>query len=266
MRSGAKNSVSDEATASTQRALAHQRHVAVAGEAHARQHAPAARHLLAVEADRLGEPQPQREPARRPAASPSWSWMRRIHARRNAGSSRLGEDERVLDGDARLVVVAVQHPGLQLRAGQLARVHALVERVLVVVAARPLARAGAATNVIGGRAAALVAHSSSSRPSWATSTPAAATARALGRVLAQDRVGVVDVDVERAAGPARASSCRLPSGPPIGQCAMSSARARAEAGGDQLVARPERAVEEHDVRLGQRLLDRRATARATPEK
>ena len=64
IRSGAKNSVSDEATASTSAALAHQLDVAVAGEAHARQaRERQLAHLLAVEPHALGQAQPEREAA-----------------------------------------------------------------------------------------------------------------------------------------------------------------------------------------------------------
>src|SRR5262249_56879031 len=47
---------------------------------------------------------------------------------------RLGDDDRVLDRDPRLVVVAVQRPGLELLARERPGVHPLVEPVLVVAA------------------------------------------------------------------------------------------------------------------------------------
>src|SRR6185503_8409807 len=51
----------------------------------------------------------------------------------------LRDDERVLDGDPRLVIVAVRDPRLELDLRERALVHAHVERVVVVVAARALA-------------------------------------------------------------------------------------------------------------------------------
>src|SRR5579859_7587543 len=44
------------------------------------------------------------------------------------------ENRRVFDGDVRLVVVAIEGPGLQLPARELAFVHQQVERMLVVIA------------------------------------------------------------------------------------------------------------------------------------
>ena len=84
----------------------------------------------------------------------------------------VGEDRRVLDRDARLVVEAVGDPALQLLARELARVHPHVERVEVVVA-RAL-RAEALDEVVrrpGGRLAGgcrgAVDHRSSGGPSYA---------------------------------------------------------------------------------------------------
>jgi hypothetical protein len=51
----------------------------------------------------------------------------------------LRQDEGVLDRHPRLIVVAVQHPLLQLQLGQLAVVHELVIAVMVVIARLPLA-------------------------------------------------------------------------------------------------------------------------------
>ena len=144
------------------RAVAAQAHVAVAREAHAGQHAAAARHLVPIQADRLREPQPQRQPAGLrtiavvvvDAPDPGAPEGRIL---------RFGKDDRVLDGDPRLVVVAVQHPRRELLARQLARVHQLVERMLVVVAARPLL-AQARDEVVGGQHAARVRSQSQLQP------------------------------------------------------------------------------------------------------
>src|SRR5690606_11204557 len=81
--------------------------------------------------------------------------------------------ERVLDGDARLVVVAVSHPAAELGGAERSIVHAQVERVAVVVAARALV--SQLGDELAGGLGARVRHSSISRPSKATSQPAART-------------------------------------------------------------------------------------------
>ena len=84
----------------------------------------------------------------------------------------VGEDRRVLDRDARLVVEAVRDPALELLAGQLAGVHADVERVEVVVARRPAPRS-AATNSLRPRrrSATLEARSVTARPPFRRTPP-----------------------------------------------------------------------------------------------
>jgi hypothetical protein len=67
----------------------------------------------------------------------------------------VGHDRRVLERDALLVVEAVRDPALQLLTRQLTRVHAPVERVLVVIARALRTQAGDE----------LLRHSSTSRPS-----------------------------------------------------------------------------------------------------
>ena len=62
-------------------------------------------------------------------------WIRRI-----VDVRAVGEDRGVLARDGGLVVEAVGHPPLQLVAAEPARVHAEVERVLVVVGLRPRAQ------------------------------------------------------------------------------------------------------------------------------
>src|SRR5256886_16364122 len=55
------------------------------------------------------------------------------------GILRLRQDQGVLDRHPRLVVVAVEHPLLQLQTRQLAVVHQVVIAVMIVVAALALA-------------------------------------------------------------------------------------------------------------------------------
>jgi hypothetical protein len=50
------------------------------------------------------------------------------------GIITLGEQERVFDRDATLVVVAIERPGLQLATGELAFVHAQMKRMTMMVA------------------------------------------------------------------------------------------------------------------------------------
>jgi len=107
------------------------------------------------------------------------------------GILRLAEDQSVLDRHPRLVVVAVEHPLLELQTRQLAVVHQLVIAVVVVVSALAFA-----THPVDEllarqqRARRSVAHSRSSIPSHATSQPASATvacsresSRSIGFVL-----------------------------------------------------------------------------------
>src|SRR5206468_1895658 len=77
----------------------------------------------------------------------------------------LRKDDRVFDGDARLVVVAVAHPRADRVLRELAAVHREVKRVLVVVARR------------ADRAEAFfeAAHASTSMPSIAISQPISST-------------------------------------------------------------------------------------------
>ena len=152
--------------------------VGVAGEADAGQDGPAARHLLAVEADPVGQTQPEVEPRLAPrlvavvvadAADPHAAEGRIF---------RLGQDDGVLDGDARLVVVAVQHPLLELELGQPALVHEHVVPMVIVVALLSLA-ADPGDELVA-RQRGPYRHRVTSMPSAAISHPAAsATARSL---------------------------------------------------------------------------------------
>ncbi len=157
--------------------------VVVARLAHAGQHQPQARHLVPIESDGFGEGEPLLEAAFAGALSvvvvdPAYPLPAEGRA------LRLAEDDPVLERNARLVVVAVAHPGPKLGGAEPAFVHAQVERVAVVVPlGQDLAQPGFEPGR-GGRA-----HTSSSRPSSAISTPAARTqARSLPRA---SRIGFV---------------------------------------------------------------------------
>src|SRR2546427_6465825 len=151
-------------------------HVAVAREAHAGQHRAAGRDLLPIEADALGESQPQLQSTLAGRVAVVIANPTDPHAP-EGGILRLRQDQGVLDRHPRLVVVAVEHPLLQLQTRQLAVVHQVVIAVMIVVAALALA-----THPVDEllarqrRARRWVAPNPTSLPAPATSPPAAATA------------------------------------------------------------------------------------------
>ena len=109
--------------------------VGVAGAAHAGQHEAQARDFLALEADGRGQREPELEAAlARAQAVVIVDPPHPLAAEARVAGFR--EDQAVLHGDARLVVVAVAHPDLDLRAREAALVHAQVEGMPVVVVLR----------------------------------------------------------------------------------------------------------------------------------
>ena len=89
--------------------------VRVAGAAHAGQHGVEARDLLARESDAFGQPQPEFETAF--AGRAAVVVVQALHPfAPERGIGRLGENRAVLQRDARLVVIPVAHPGLDLVA------------------------------------------------------------------------------------------------------------------------------------------------------
>src|SRR5262249_8825434 len=147
--------------------------------AHARQHRAAGGHLLAVEPDALGQAQPQLEPALAGGLAVVVADALDPHA---AEGRILGlrQDDGVLDGHARLVVVAVHHPLRQLQARELPGVHEVVVAVVVVVALLALAADPLDELLARQRGTRLAAHNRTSMPSSATSQPAAVTAARWG--------------------------------------------------------------------------------------
>src|SRR5205814_6068559 len=91
----------------------------------------ARRDLLPVEADALGEAQPQLESTLAGGVPVVIANPTDPHPPEGR-ILRLAEDQRVLDRHARLVVVAIQHPLLELQTRQLAVVHQLVIAVVIV--------------------------------------------------------------------------------------------------------------------------------------
>src|SRR5579871_3923544 len=125
----------------------------------------------------------------------------------------LRENDGVLDGDSSLVVVAIDHPSLDLSLRAPALVHRHVKRVLVVVAVRTLCP-DAIDQLIGAQDRQL-AHSDSSMPSCATRQPAARTARCSGdpsRKMGFELLMCVKILCLTSA---RESCAKLPPAPPI---------------------------------------------------
>ncbi len=187
-----------------------------------------------------------------PGASPSWSCSRAPPCAAQIRRWQTGDQRRVLHRDARLVIVAVERPGLQLtRRRRRPSMQQPVERVLrcdtalppIGVAARlPVPRATAYAPAINGP---VIRRSPCRR--CATAHPAASALGALGRTVEQDRVGVVDVDqnlLPHAEPGERTPWRRRVRRRSCGPCA---GRSCAEPGADHLVIGPQRAVEQHRV-------------------
>src|SRR5215475_13390889 len=88
----------------------------------------------------------------------------------------LRDDQGILDRNPRLVVVAIQHPLLQLDLRQIPLVHQLVIGMMVIVAGGAFARQPFHESFLRKGTSMLIApHSLISIPSRATSHPAAST-------------------------------------------------------------------------------------------
>src|SRR3989442_11041934 len=121
-----------------QASLADQLDVGVAREAPPGEDRAVARHLLAVEANAVGQSQPELEsPLARLGAVVIVNPADPHPAEGRV--FRLRDDDRVLDGNARLVVVTIQYPLLELHLRQLAVVHQPVIAVVVVITLLALA-------------------------------------------------------------------------------------------------------------------------------
>src|SRR6185369_3144963 len=118
----------------------------------------------------------------------------------------------VLDGDPRLVIVAVRDPRLELDLRERSLVHAHVERVVVVVAARALA----AEPVDELLARERPFHSSSSMPSVAISQPTVRTVAASGESSRRRGFVLFTWMNTRCLAGRPASAARLPVAPPTG--------------------------------------------------
>src|SRR5262249_18084852 len=136
---------------------------------------------------------------------------------------------RVLDGDAGLVVVAVQHPLLELALGQLPVVHQDVIAVVVVVAGgsfppEPLHQLVARERrPLGG-----AGHRVTARPSAATSHPAPPARAAVPGAAGAGPRGGGGWCLWGGGNPPRpppgpAGAAGPPPAPPMGRCAMAAA-------------------------------------------
>src|SRR5580700_8913521 len=188
-------------------------HVGLDGKAGSRQDAAGGGHVIAVEAEPIGQPKPASDAAlafpltimvdepMAPFAPHRWIVTARDQAR-------------ILDRDHRLIIEAVERPGLDLALRASTAVQEAVERMQVMVARRAdLAQPGLEVRRREQR------HSTISRPSAATSKPAASTRRRSGDPSI--RIGLVLlmwVKIRRLASPS--SRAREPSGPSIGRWPM----------------------------------------------
>src|SRR6185503_7372033 len=120
------------------RLAAAERDIRLADEPHRRQHVALVLHLLARDAERNAEPDPELDPTR------SWLGTVVVDDPSNPLPPHIGvgavrQDRGVLAGYDSLIREAVGHPALELALAELALVHEPVKRVLDVV--RPVERA-----------------------------------------------------------------------------------------------------------------------------
>src|SRR5262249_19528016 len=149
-----------------QGALGDEADIGIDGEAGGRQEPPTGGHIIAVEAEGIGQDEPPLD-----AALPRLVAVM-IDDALAPDAAQLwildpGHEGRILHRDTTLIIEAIQCPGLDLRAPQLAAVKPDVEGMPVVVAL--------GTNGPEARLQFIwrqkLAHNSISMPSWATSQP-----------------------------------------------------------------------------------------------
>ena len=195
----------------------------------------------AIEADALGELQPARDAAGAGRIAvvidqPPAPFATQL------GGGQARDQRRVLGRDVGLVVVAVERPGLHLRARAAPVVQHPVERMQVVVALGADA-AQRRLQLVRRQRLVSVGHRASSMPSSATSQPCGTHVRALGAVVEQHGIAVVDMQqdlplhAERREGGDRALR------PGEAHVAHAAAGLGADAEPDHLVIVPQRAVE-----------------------
>src|SRR5262249_52270052 len=166
-----------------QRLFTHEMNIGIDREARRRQETAQGRHIVAVETEPVGELEPARDAA---FALPASVMIDQTTAPFTARSPILAarDQARILDWDHRLVIVAIECPGLHLALGAGAAMQQFVERVQAVVTA--LADITQARfEFLRGQDV----HSTISMPSSATSYPAASTFRRCGEP--SRRIGLV---------------------------------------------------------------------------
>ena len=130
---GANSSVSEEATASSKRALAHEGDVGLHGETGSGERSVHGDDVGAVEAERIGEDEPALDAAFLAVAPVVIEHAVHPFAPQVA-IVRPAHQGGVLARHGRLVAVAVERPGLHLAFVELAAVEEAMEGMLVVVA------------------------------------------------------------------------------------------------------------------------------------
>ena len=196
IRSRENNSVSDDATASSRLRLRTMFRYSFTAKRVAGRDASSGADLVGVEPSGFREFQPALD-----AAFAGGVAVVVNHALApGAAKDRIGaarENNRILDRDRALVVVAIQGPGLQLAAAEAAFVHHQMKRMLVVIAflaygtqlrAQLVEREQGCVFLLRGPF-----YSSNCHPSSAISHPASRTWRYSGPALIQHGIRVVDM-------------------------------------------------------------------------
>ena len=112
--------------------VAHELDVGVHRKTNGRQNSTPFEQRFAPQAGRLGKPQPSLD-ASRAARCAIVILDARAPIAAKSGVFTAGQNHRVFDGHAALVIKAVKRPSLQLSAGQQTLVHAQMERMAVMI-------------------------------------------------------------------------------------------------------------------------------------
>src|SRR6185369_10531625 len=191
-----------------QGALGHESDIGIHGEAGAGEETLARGDIVAVEAQGIGQDEPTLDAAFPglvavmidDALAPDAPQLRIVHP---------GHERGILHRDTALVIEAVQRPGLDLGALELAAVEKAMEGMAVVISRRTH-RAQPRLQLLRRQQ---LAHSSISMPSWATSQPALSSAWRSGESASSAVLLLFTwMKMRRPRGVA-ASNSMLPSGP-----------------------------------------------------
>ena len=133
IRSRENNSVSDEATASSRAAAAHDIQIFIHRETRRRKNSGSGAHLVGVESGGFRELEPALDAAFAGGVAVVIDHALAPGAAKD-GIGAARENDRIFDRDDALIVVAVQGPSLQLSAAEAAFVHHQMKGMLVVIA------------------------------------------------------------------------------------------------------------------------------------